>query len=69
MDAGLSVAEAIQSATLNGARLLDLNDQGVIAKGAPATFVAVAGSPQDLPNSLDRIASLYILGNKYIKEN
>jgi imidazolonepropionase-like amidohydrolase len=68
MDAGLSVAEAIQSATQNGARLLDLNDQGVIAKGAPATFVAVAGSPQDLPNSLDRIVSLYILGNKYLKK-
>ena len=67
--AGLSVAEAIQCATLNGARLLDLNDQGVIAKGAVATFMAVRGSPQDLPDSLDRIVSLYIKGNEYLKKN
>ena len=69
MAAGLSFAEAIQCATLNGACLLDLNDQGVIAKGAVATFVAVKGSPQDLPGSLDRIASLYIRGKEYLKEN
>ena len=69
MEAGLSVAEAIKCATLNGARLLDLNDQGVIAKGALATFVAVAGSPQDLPDSLASITSLYIRGDEYLKKN
>ena len=68
MDAGLSVAEAIQGATLNGARLLDLNDQGVIAKGAQATFLAVKGSPLDLPNNLDRIVSLYIRGEEYLRK-
>jgi len=67
LKAGLSVNEAIQCATLNGACLLDLNDHGQIAKGAVATFVAVKGPPQDLPYSLDRIASLYIRGNEYIK--
>jgi len=67
IDAGLSLTEAIQCVTLNGACLLDLNDQGVIAKGAVATFVAVKGPPQDLPYSLDRIASLYIRGKEYPK--
>lgn len=60
--AGFSVPGAIQCATLNGARLLNLNDYGVIVKGATATFIAVSGSPQDLPESLGRIAALYIRG-------
>jgi hypothetical protein len=38
---------------------------GVIAKGAPATFVAVTGPPQDLPDSLGSITSLYIEGKDY----
>jgi len=63
--AGLSVAEVIQCATLNGARLLNLDGQGVIAKGAVATFIAVSGPPQDLPDSLDRIAALYIRGSEH----
>jgi len=65
MTAGLSVEEAIQCATLNGARLLNLDGQGVIAKGVVATFIAVRGPPQDLPDSLNRIAALYIKGSEY----
>ena len=48
MQAGFSVSGAIQCATRNNARLLDLDGYGVIAKGAVATFVAVTGPPQDL---------------------
>ena len=65
MAAGYSVPEAIQCATLNGARLLNLNGYGVIDKGAVATFVAVNGSPYDLPDSLGRIVAFYIKGREY----
>jgi imidazolonepropionase-like amidohydrolase len=65
MTAGFSVPEAIQCATRNNARLLNMDGWGVIAKGAPATFVAVTGPPQDLPDSLGSITSLYIEGKDY----
>jgi imidazolonepropionase-like amidohydrolase len=63
--AGFSIEETIQCACANGARLLGLNDYGRIAKGMAATFVAVAGPPQDLPDNLDRIAALFIKGREY----
>jgi imidazolonepropionase-like amidohydrolase len=68
MTAGISGTEAIRCATLNNARLLNLNNCGLLAKGAVATFIAVAGPPQDLPDSLGRIASLYIKGSNYGKK-
>ena len=68
MMAGISGTEAIRCATLNNARLLNLNNCGLLAKGAVATFIAVAGPPQDLPDSLGRIASLYIKGSNYGKK-
>jgi imidazolonepropionase-like amidohydrolase len=67
MTAGFSVAGAVQCATMNGARLLDLDDYGVIAKGRAATFIAVAGPPRDLPESLARIVALYIRGERLPK--
>ncbi len=65
MTAGFSVSEVIQCATRNNARLLSLDGYGMIAKGKPATFIAVTGPPQDLPGSLDRLTSLYIKGKEY----
>ena len=52
---------------MNSARLLNLDNQGTIAKGAVATFVAVPGPPQGLPDSLDSITALYIRGREYGK--
>lgn len=69
MMAGFSGPEAIQCATLNNARLLNLKNCGLLAKGAVATFIAVAGPPKDLPDSLGRIASLYIKGSEYGKKS
>lgn len=63
--AGFSVPGAIQCATFNNARLLNIDGYGVIAKGAPATFIAVTGPPQDLPDSLGSLRSLYIEGKEY----
>ena len=62
MTAGFSLAGAIQCTTQNSARLMELNDAGVIAQGLPATFVAVPGSPQDLPGSLERIQAVVVRG-------
>jgi imidazolonepropionase-like amidohydrolase len=64
MMAGFSGPEAIQCATLNNARLLNLKNCGLLATGAEATFIAVDGPPQDLPDSLGRIASLYVKGKR-----
>jgi imidazolonepropionase-like amidohydrolase len=69
MRAGFSVSGAIQCATRNNARLLDLDGYGSIARGAAATFVAVTGPPQDLPGSLGRIAALFIAGSEYRRKN
>ena len=68
MTAGFSVPGAVECATRNNARLLNLGDYGVIAKGAPATFIAVTGPPQDLPDSLGSLTSLYINGKEYRKK-
>ncbi len=65
--AGFSVPGAIQCATLNNARLLNLDGYGVIAEGAPATFIAVTGAPQDLPENLGSLTSLYIKGKEFHK--
>ena len=64
MTAGFSVPGAVQCATLNNARLLNMDGYGVIAQGAPATFIVATGSPQDLPDSLDSLKSLYIEGKE-----
>ena len=62
--AGYSIAEAVQCATQNNARLLGLDHSGVIAKGMAATVVAVPGGPQDLPDSLERIQAVVVRGIK-----
>jgi imidazolonepropionase-like amidohydrolase len=54
-EAGFSLESAVQSATANGAQLLGLaKEMGLVARGFPASFVAVQGSPAQL---LDRIAT------------
>lgn len=63
--AGFSIEQAVQCACANGARLLDLKDCGRLERGMDATFIAVPGGPQDLPESLGRIAALYIQGRQY----
>ena len=60
--AGFPIQEAIKSATLNGARLLGLTNTGLLAEKMPATFLVVRGTPSDLPDSLNRIKTIYING-------
>jgi imidazolonepropionase-like amidohydrolase len=59
MTAGFSVEEAVRCATVNGARLLGLPHAGRIEPGAPATFIAVTGSPRELPASLAGVAARF----------
>ena len=62
---GHTLPEAIRCATMNGAQLLDLTDTGWLDLGMRATFVAVPGDPSDLPDSLNRIESIFINGRMY----
>lgn len=64
LDAGFSLPEAVRSASLTGARLLNLPDLGLLAPGKAATFVAVAGAPEALPESLEHIAAVYVGGRR-----
>lgn len=60
--AGYSLPEAIRCASLNGARLLGLEDMGMISKGMAATFLVVKEDPSKLPDSLSAIQAIYING-------
>jgi imidazolonepropionase-like amidohydrolase len=63
--AGLSIQEAIRCATANGARLLNLQLPHLVARGLPASFVVVKGSPDKLPDSLLSIKTICIRGIFY----
>lgn len=64
-DAGFALENAIQCATLNGARLLGLEGElGTVKRGMPATFVAVPGGPSRLYDSLASPESVYIRGTR-----
>ncbi|MGD9016273.1 MAG: amidohydrolase family protein [Desulfobacterales bacterium] len=54
-EAGLSLPEVVQAATRAGAALAGMDDLGIIGKGFSATFLIVAGPPEDLPKSLSAI--------------
>lgn len=64
--AGFALPEAIRCATLNGAKLLELNDFGLLARGMSATFIAVKGDPSNLPDSLGRIERVFISGQNQL---
>ena len=61
--AGYSLPEAIRCASCNGARLLEIEDFGVISKGMAATFLVVKGDPSKLPDSLGSLDSICFNGN------
>ena len=61
--AGCTVTEAICCATWNGARLLGVDDQlGLIAPGRMANFLAVRGTPAQLPCNLSSPETIYLNG-------
>lgn len=60
--AGYNLAEMIRCATSNGARLLDLDDFGLLVKGKAATFLVARGGPPLLPRKLSYLEGIYLNG-------
>lgn len=62
MEAGMSLSQAVKCATCNAAQLMGLKDKGVLQSGRWADFIAVQGSPELLPASLENILGVCIQG-------
>jgi imidazolonepropionase-like amidohydrolase len=60
--AGYTLAEIVQCATSNGARLLGIEDFGLLAPGSTATFLVARGAPAQLPRKLLYLEAIYIGG-------
>ncbi|VEN73958.1 conserved hypothetical protein [Candidatus Desulfarcum epimagneticum] len=58
MEGGLTLEEATRAASLNGARLMGLENEGAVAPGMRARMMAVPGDPSMLPESLKRLRLL-----------
>jgi imidazolonepropionase-like amidohydrolase len=67
LQAGFPVQEAVRCATANGAALLSLDDRGELINGKSATFMAAAGEPSGLPESLAHIEYLFIDGRRIVQ--
>lgn len=64
MEAGWPLAEAVQCGSSGAASLLGGEYTGMVAPGHSATFIAVPGPPEDLPRSLDRVAWIWVDGER-----
>ena len=65
MSAGLSLEKTIQCASSRGATLLGLEEEmGTLAPGKPATFLAVRGDPEGLPDALNSPGRIYMRGKE-----
>jgi imidazolonepropionase-like amidohydrolase len=60
--AGFTLPEIVQCATGNGARLLGIEEFGLLRKGKPATFLVSRGTPGQLPRKLAYLENIYIDG-------
>jgi len=66
LEGGYSVQDAIGSATSVNAKLMGIEDR-LLAAGMPATFVAVKGPPEDIPDSLAKIVSVVVDGIQWVE--
>lgn len=62
MQAGMGLEEALGCATATAAKLLGLDDRGVLRLGQRADFIAVPGSPDRLPEGLAAIERICMGG-------
>jgi len=60
--AGYNLAEIVQCATSNGARLLGIKDFGLLTPGRAATFLVARGAPAQLPRKLSYLEAIYLGG-------
>lgn len=67
--AGYSLPEAIQCATLNGSKLLGIDNKiGLIGRGRPANFLVTRGTPAQLPRKLSYLEGIYLNGSPCRKD-
>lgn len=67
IEAGLTPERAIQCATFNASKLsCNAEKEGTITAGAPATFLAVKGKPEDLPESLHDVRGVWVKGKRWL---
>jgi len=59
---GFTLSEIVQCATYNGARLLGLDDIGLLQVGKPANFLVARGTPAQLPRKLSYLEDIYLNG-------
>lgn len=62
MKAGYSLSETVRCVCYNGARLLGLQDIGILSKGKAATFIVSRGAPAQLPRKLSYLEAIYMDG-------
>ena len=62
IEAGMSLPQAVQCATVHTAMLLGLADRGSLLPGCSADLIVVRGNPEHLPASLANIQGLCIQG-------
>ncbi len=55
LEAGYTLPEAVQCATMTGAGLLGIRNMGTLTTGMPASWIAVKGGPSGLPDTLESI--------------
>lgn len=60
--AGWSLEEAIQCASVNGARFFGMENLGGVAVGRKATFVIARGAVSQLPRKLSYLENIYVAG-------
>ena len=67
MQAGMTIEQAVQCATWNGALLLGLEDRlGCLEAGRPATFVVAKGGPESVPEGLNPPAAVFVDGVRQV---
>ena len=66
VEAGFSVPEAIQIATLNGAKVLGREERiGTIAVGKQADLVVLRGNPEERVSAIEQVEMMFKKGVGY----
>jgi imidazolonepropionase-like amidohydrolase len=62
---GMSPIDAIRTATINAAELLDTTDRGQLVSGLRADIIAVSGNPLETINSMENVTFVMKAGKVY----
>ncbi len=65
IEAGYTLPQVVRCASLNGARLLGIdNEAGELKAGMPATLVVIKGTPHELPRALKSPIGVFYSGHR-----